>query len=169
MDIETRLDPDRVKAALLDFSPRRPELWPGIHPSMYEVYSVGPASADIKEGTKVPGGMFWAKEHYDWSTPGVITWTVVESNFSSVGSYVSAAITPKPGGGSHVHVTWTDCEIRQQALDVHGPGGRVVILTSLRDFATRVRDDIEGVISGPVGRGVEVVVLRAAIRTHRAT
>jgi Polyketide cyclase / dehydrase and lipid transport len=106
MDIETSLDPDRVRAALLDFSPRRPELWPGIHPSMYEVYSVGPTSADIKEGTKVPGGMFWAKEHYDWSTPGVITWTVVESNFSSVGSYVSAAITPKPGGGSHVHVTW---------------------------------------------------------------
>ena len=47
MDVETSLDPERVKAALLDFSPRRPEIWPGIAPSMYEVYSVGDTSAEI--------------------------------------------------------------------------------------------------------------------------
>jgi hypothetical protein len=106
MDVETSLDPERVKSALLDFSPRRPEIWPGIHPSLYEVYSVGPTTADIKEGTKSPLGTVWAKERYDWSTPGLIRWTVQESNFSAPGSYVSAAIAPKPGGGSRIHVTW---------------------------------------------------------------
>jgi hypothetical protein len=106
MDIETSLDPERVKAALLDFSPRRPEIWPGIHPSLYEVYSVGQTSADIKEGTKSPLGSFWAKERYDWSTPGLIKWTVQDSNFSAPGSYVSAAITRMAGGGSQIHVTW---------------------------------------------------------------
>jgi hypothetical protein len=106
MDVETSLDPERVKAALLDFSPRRPEIWPGIAPSLYEVYSVGDTSAEIKEGTKMPGAAIWAKEHYDWSTPGLIKWTVKESNFSAPGSYVSAAISPRTGGGSRIHVTW---------------------------------------------------------------
>ena len=106
MDVETSLDPERVKAALLDFSPRRPEIWPGIAPSMYEVYSVGDKSAEIKEGTKMPWAAYWAKEQYDWSTPGLIKWTVKESNFSTPGSYVSAAISPRPGGGSRIHVTW---------------------------------------------------------------
>ena len=41
MDLETTVEPARVRAALIDFSPRRPEIWPGITPGMYEVYSVG--------------------------------------------------------------------------------------------------------------------------------
>ena len=56
MDIDTTLPPERVLGALLDFSERRPEIWPGIEPSLYEVYSVGATEADIKEGSKMPGG-----------------------------------------------------------------------------------------------------------------
>ena len=55
MDLETTVEPARVRAALIDFSPRRPEIWPGITPGMYEVYSVGETTADIKESTKAPG------------------------------------------------------------------------------------------------------------------
>jgi hypothetical protein len=106
VDIETATAPDEVRAALLDFTERRPEIWPGIHRSQYEVYSVGNDSADIKEGSKLLGGTFWAKEHYDWSTPGLVTWTVRESNFCAPGSSVSAAIAPREGGGSRIHVTW---------------------------------------------------------------
>jgi hypothetical protein len=105
LDIDSSLPPDRVMAAFLDFSPRRPEIWPGIEPSLYEVYSVGETSADIREGTKLPGMKVWAREHYDWSTPGTVTWTVMESNFSAPGSYVSATITPWEGG-SRIHVVW---------------------------------------------------------------
>jgi hypothetical protein len=106
VDIETATAPEEVRAALLDFTARRPEIWPGIAPTQYEVYRVEATSADIKEGSKVLGGTFWAKEHYDWSTPGVITWTVQESNFCAPGSSVSAAISPLEGGGSRIHVTW---------------------------------------------------------------
>jgi hypothetical protein len=105
MDLDTSVPPERVRAALLDFSERRPKIWPGIEPSLYEVYAVGDTSADVKEGSKVPGMSSWAKEHYDWSKPGVITWTVVESNFCAPGSFVSAAISPR-NGGSRIHVTW---------------------------------------------------------------
>lgn len=106
LDVETSLPPERVREALLDFSERRPELWPGIEPSLYEVYSVGETSADIREGTKVPFTTVWAKEHYDWSAPDTIRWTVTESNFSTPGSYVAATLHPREGGGTRVHIEW---------------------------------------------------------------
>jgi hypothetical protein len=107
LDLETAVPPERVRAALLDFSPRRPEIWPGIEPSLYEVYTVGETTADIREGSRMPGMSVWAVERYDWSDPKVITWTVVESNFCTPGSYVSAAIAPRAGGGSRIHVVWS--------------------------------------------------------------
>ncbi len=106
LDLETTLPPERVLGALTDFSARRPEIWPGIEPSLYEVYAVGETTADIKEGSKFPGTTVWAKEHYDWSTPGTVKWTVQESNFCTPGSNVSATVSPKEGGGSHIHVVW---------------------------------------------------------------
>ena len=106
MDLETTVPPETVRAALLDFSPRRPEVWPGLAASEYRVYETGPTSADIREGTRGPGMTIWAREHYDWSDPRTVKWTVVESNFSAPGSYVAATITARPGGGSHVHLEW---------------------------------------------------------------
>ena len=106
MDLETSVAPERVRAALLDFTDRRTELWPGIEPSLYEVYSVGETTTDVKEGSAMPGMSVWAVEHYDWSDPELVTWTVRRSNFCAPGSYVSAAITPRSGGGSRIHVVW---------------------------------------------------------------
>lgn len=105
-DIEAAVAPERVRAALVDFSPRRPEIWPGIAPSFYEVYTVGDTSADVREGTKSPAGSVWAKEHYDWSDPETVRWTVRESNFCAPGSYVAATIRPRAGGGSAIHIEW---------------------------------------------------------------
>lgn len=53
-DMDCRVPPEKVRAALLDFSPGRPETWPGIFPPMYEVYDVGETYADIREGSKAP-------------------------------------------------------------------------------------------------------------------
>jgi hypothetical protein len=106
MTVETSLPLETVRHALLDFSERRPEIWPGITPGFYEVYSVAETSADIKEGTKLPFGAFWAKEHYDWSDPNTIRWTVEESNFCTPGSFVSATLHPREGGGTRVDIHW---------------------------------------------------------------
>jgi hypothetical protein len=95
-----------VIAALTDFSDRRPDIWPGLSRDWYEVYSVGETTAEVREGTGGKRSPVWAREHYDWSTPGVVTWTVQESPFSKPGSFVSAKVDPKEGGGSRIHVTW---------------------------------------------------------------
>jgi Polyketide cyclase / dehydrase and lipid transport len=106
LDVETSLPPERVREALLDFSERRPDVWPGLTRSLYELYSVSETSADVKEGTKMPFGSVWAREHYDWSDPQTVSWTVRESNFCAPGSFVSATLEPREGGGTRIHVHW---------------------------------------------------------------
>jgi hypothetical protein len=103
IDIDSPLAPERIRAALIDFSERRPERWPGLNPKEYRVYAVGDTWAEVREGN---GGPIWARERYDWSRPGNVTWTVLESGFSKPGSYVSVDLTPRPGGGSHLHLVW---------------------------------------------------------------
>jgi hypothetical protein len=105
LDIDTTLPPDKVMAALTDFTERRPDLWPGLAREYYEVYSKGEASAEVREGSVKPTRV-WAKEHYDWSTPGKVTWTVKESNFCRPGSNVSAQIQAGPERGSRIHMVW---------------------------------------------------------------
>jgi hypothetical protein len=107
LDVRTTVPPEIVRAALLDFSDRRPQIWPGIEPSLYRVHALGATSAEIQEGSRMPGGAVWARERYDWSNPDEIRWTVLESNFCAPGSYVSAAIRPAADGpGSVVHLVW---------------------------------------------------------------
>jgi hypothetical protein len=105
IDFETKLAPDKVVEALTDFTPRRPDIWPGLARKFYQVYSVGDGSAEVQEGSSKPVKV-WAKERYDWSTPGTVMWTVKESNFCTPGSFVSARAEAAPDGGSKIHLTW---------------------------------------------------------------
>jgi hypothetical protein len=103
-DFHTRATPDEVVGLLTDFSPDRPKHWPALSERWYEVYDVGESSADVREGQDRPP--LWAKEHYDWSTPGTVTWTVTESSDLAPGSFVSVRVSAGAGGGSDVHGTW---------------------------------------------------------------
>jgi hypothetical protein len=104
LDIDTDVAAERVLSALTDFSDRRPDLWPGLKLEEYEVYDVGDTWAEVREGS---GGAIWARERYDWSRPGNVTWTVQESGFSQAGDFVSVQVEPRSGGGSRVHVLWS--------------------------------------------------------------
>src|SRR4051794_18185027 len=48
-DVESSAAPERVIAGLTDFTPRRPELWPGLNAAMYRVYEVGDTWAEVQE------------------------------------------------------------------------------------------------------------------------
>ena len=39
--VDTAAEPKQVMDALLDFTDRRPDVWPGLSRDLYEVYSVG--------------------------------------------------------------------------------------------------------------------------------
>lgn len=104
VEVESDVAPELIRQALLDFSDRRPEIWPQLDPKTYQVHWVDETSAEVTEGSPLP--KVWSREHYDWSHPTTITWTAVESNFCTPGSHISMDITPSGAGGSCVAVTW---------------------------------------------------------------
>ena len=102
MDTTSTASPEAVIAGLTDFTDRRPDIWPGLSRKEYKVYEVGPNWAEVREGSSKS---IWARERYDWSTPGRVSWTVMESPFSSTGDSVTVTVEPK-GAGSHLHIVW---------------------------------------------------------------
>ena len=99
--IDTTVSPDRVLAALTDFSDKRPEIWPTISRTYYKVHSVGPTSADVTEGSDILGGV-WGREHYDWSRPGTVTLTVGESAIVKAGGTWTFVVKANGSGGSTI-------------------------------------------------------------------
>ena len=113
-DFETTATPDQVIELMTDFSPDRPHRWPASSAKAFEVYRVGDTEADIREGQDFP--KLWAKWHYDWSTPGTVTLTVIESEALAPGSYMTMTATPRPEGGSAVHAVWDQTSKNVSAL-----------------------------------------------------
>jgi len=75
--------PDVVLGALVDFYDGRPRVWPETsHAGVYDVHSIDATQADVTEG--VP--FAWSRERYDWSKPGVVRLTQVDSNVARDGS-----------------------------------------------------------------------------------
>lgn len=102
VEFDTPLSPDGVAAALTDFSERRPQTWPTLDASKYEVLQLGDTWAVVNEGSVSPA--IHARERYDWSDPTDITWTVQESDVFKPGSNIEVRIEPGRSGGSHVGV-----------------------------------------------------------------
>ena len=104
-DVHTVLPAATVLTMLTDFTARRPALWPTLSPKLYEVYELGPTSADVKEGSSKPV-VIWERAHYDWSVPGRVRWTVHASNYCTQGSFVEAEVHDVDDGSATVHVEW---------------------------------------------------------------
>jgi hypothetical protein len=118
-DVETPLPPERVLAAVTDFSERRPEIWSGIDPKQYRVHALGEGFAEVTEGGREFGGI-WARERYDWSSPDRVIARVLDSNVFRPGSRWELRVQPTPAGGSRVE--WTS--LRQP----NSLKGRLVVL-----------------------------------------
>jgi hypothetical protein len=103
-DFVTTATPDQVIELMTDFSPNRPHRWPASSVKAFEVYHLGESEADIREGQDFP--KLWATWHYDWSTPGSVTLTVVESDAMEAGGYMTLTAKPRADGGSTVHGEW---------------------------------------------------------------
>jgi hypothetical protein len=144
-DVETSLPPERVRQLLLDFSERRPDVWPALERSLYEVYSVGETTAEVKEGSKMPGMTIWARELYEFSDPSVVRWSAIESNFCTPGSGVVVALHPREGGGTRVRVEWqrvgTTFKGRAVIRLIALTGGRPVASYLKKTFQTFEQDE----------------------------
>ena len=97
--VDTDLPPQRVIAVATDFTDRRPDLWPTITRKQYRVYSSGPNSADVEEGTAPTRH----RVSYAWTADEVVG-TTTGGNAVRPGSVWRMRVTPRDGGGSHVEV-----------------------------------------------------------------
>jgi hypothetical protein len=113
-DFVTTATPDQVIELMTDFSPDRVHRWPASSAKAFEVYHLGEAAADIRDGQDFP--MLWATWHYDWSAPGSVTLTITESDALQPGGYMTLSATPRVEGGSAVHGEWDQTSKNLTAL-----------------------------------------------------
>lgn len=140
-ELETALSPQAVTDALVDFSPRREVIWKETcDPTVYRVHSVGDTWAEVTEGVSYA----WSRERYDWSEPGVVTLTQLESNIAQPVGTIRYTIAPLPDGGSRIV-----CERYRQFRG--GPGrvlGTFLVLFGPRSLRAQFRGSLERVRRG---------------------
>jgi len=146
--VDSTLAPEAILNATVDFSDRRPEIWPAISRKFYRVHDLGDCCAEVTEGSDVMGGM-WARERYDWSQSGVVRATVQESNIFKSGGVWELRARPNEGGGTRVEVL-----NHRQAKGLKGLvigamlqlSGRKMLAESLAKTVAKVeRDELERV------------------------
>jgi hypothetical protein len=96
----TSLTPEQYLAGLTDFGPGRSEVFSKSADDYLKVHSVGPAEADVTEGS---GGV-WERLHYDWSDPNRVVLTTTESNVWGGPSGYTYTFKQLPNGGTDVDV-----------------------------------------------------------------
>ena len=102
---ETSASPEQViEIAGKDFSARRAEIWPNVRTTNLVVHDQGTDYAEVTEGGTGPARFIWERCRYDWSRPGVVTSTVIDSNALLPGTTFELRAAPGDGGGSIVEM-----------------------------------------------------------------
>ena len=115
---ETTAAPEQVLATFREPSPeRRGEIWSNVTPKHFVLHDSGPDFLEVTEGTFVVG-VFWERNRYEWSEPGRVVSTVLESNVFAPGSTVELRARERDGGGSRVELV-----VRREFQP--GPKGRI--------------------------------------------
>jgi len=143
-DVTTGVSPDRFVAALTDFSPARADIWPNIDAQHLKVHEVGPASADVTEGSSLAGGV-WERNRYDWSTEGTVRVETTESNTWRPGSFWLYRIEPA-GTGSHIRVT-----VDRRPATLRGRLVAVLLVLAGRRVLRRATEQVLRKLEQPAG------------------
>jgi hypothetical protein len=113
---ETPSPPQQVLKAARDFSDRRADVWPNVKAKHLKIHESRENFADVTEGTWVVG-LFWERNHYEWSQPGPVKATVIDSNIFQPGSTWELRATARDGG--------SDVEMVLHRAFRRGPKGRI--------------------------------------------
>jgi hypothetical protein len=105
VNAETATSPEQVLAlAGTDFSAQRAKIWPNVTEKRLEVHQQGETYAEVTEGGTDIARFFWERSRYDWSEPGTVVQTVIDSNVLEPGSTWELRAVPH-GYGSRVEMT----------------------------------------------------------------
>ncbi len=141
--LETRLAPADVLAALIDFGPRRAQVWPNVDDEHFKVHELGAGWAEVTEGSSVAGGV-WEREKYIWdAASGTVAVETIDSNTWGPGSRWDYQLTPTAQGGTEIEVT----------VERHGKGfkGRLIELGLMAVGAGMLRSQMEKALARSAG------------------
>jgi hypothetical protein len=88
-----------------DFSATRAQIWPNVTTRKLDVHERGETYVDVTEGGTSIARYFWERSRYDWSQPGTVKATVIDSNVLAAGSTFELRVAPGNGGGCEVEMT----------------------------------------------------------------
>ena len=154
---KTTLSEQDVRAALTDFSSGRPDRWPNLDPTMYEVHELDRTWADVTEGSRFAGGI-WERARYEWDDPHRVVLTVTDSNAFAPGSSWEYETAPLGDEGTRV-----DLVVNRQGRNLKGRflaavlriSGRKVfcgdLAKTLRRLEVESRNNSEGLSESPAG------------------
>jgi len=98
---ETTATPERViEVAGKDFSPRRSEIWSNVRKSRLTVHERGTSYVDATEYGTGPARFIWERSRYEWSEPGVVHATVIDSNALLPGTTFELRARAREGGST---------------------------------------------------------------------
>jgi hypothetical protein len=98
---ETSASPEEViEIAGKDFSARRAEIWPNVRKTHLVIHHQGADHTEVTEGGTGPARFIWERCRYEWSRPGIVTSTVIDSNAFLPGTTFELRATPRDGGST---------------------------------------------------------------------
>ena len=104
-ELDVRDPPAKVIGAMVDFSERRPEIWPNLTARLYRVHFLGPGTADVTEGTALPGVDVWERVTYEW-TDSVVRGVLTDGRIFRPGGTFDFRVEPHGDGSRltmHLH------------------------------------------------------------------
>ena len=99
--LDVRDPPATVIGKMVDFSERRPEIWPNLTARLFRVHSLGDRTADVTEGTALLGLEVWERLTYEW-TDTVVRSVVTDGSHYRPGGTVEFRVEPH-GHGSRIY------------------------------------------------------------------
>ncbi|HJQ45336.1 MAG TPA: hypothetical protein VJ870_03285 [Amycolatopsis sp.] len=102
--LDVRDPPVKVIGAMVDFSERRPEIWPNLTGHLYRVHELGEATADVTEGTSFAGINVWERCTYEW-TESVVRAVITDGRIFEPGGTFEFRVEPH-GPGSRLTVDY---------------------------------------------------------------
>jgi hypothetical protein len=112
----TSAPPEQVLAAAKDFSEQRAKVWTNLSAKRLEVHDSGEEFAEVTEGIWFIG-LLWERSRYEWSQPGSVKQTVIDSNVLKPGSTWELRAVPRNGG--------SEVEMHLKRDFLGGPKGRM--------------------------------------------
>jgi hypothetical protein len=98
--LDVRDPPAAVIGAMVDFSERRPQIWPNLTARLYRVHALGDRTADVTEGTALLGVEVWERVTYEW-TDSVVRSVVTDGRIFRPGGTFEFRVEPH-GHGSRI-------------------------------------------------------------------